>query len=122
MGYIDVLEVPLALRYTFNPSKKITFNISTGLSSIFFLNKNYTYDLLLNSTTQLNWNSHNDTDDNGNPHILNNLVIGTGIGFKIKKKFYLEVEPPIKLPLEELNEGHKKVGSFLINFTLRHPL
>jgi len=34
-GYVDLLEIPVLLRYTINPSKKVMFNISAGLSSTF---------------------------------------------------------------------------------------
>ncbi|MGL1321182.1 hypothetical protein ACSTKU_00200, partial [Vibrio parahaemolyticus] len=76
-----------------------------------FLSQEYTYRLLLNNATQITAQSNEDPDDNNQPHILNNLVVSTGIGLKLNKSLYLEIDPTFKLPLEELNEAHKTLGS-----------
>lgn len=120
MGYVDYIEIPLAIRYNATPSKKISWITSMGMSSHIFLNQEYTYKLLLNNTTQITTNSNDDPDDNNRPHILNNLVVSTGIGLKLNKSLYLEIDPTFKLPLEELNEGHKNLGSVGIYFNLRY--
>ncbi|WP_439504975.1 outer membrane beta-barrel protein [Sediminibacterium sp.] len=121
-GNLHVFEVPLSLRYTAQPSKKVSFISSVGLSSLFFIKQQYTYDLLLNGNTPLLWNSANDTDDAGESHILNNLTIGAGLSVKTKRNLVLEIEPMFKLPLEELGEGHNKLGTIALYFNLRMPI
>lgn len=121
-GNLHVFEVPLSLRFTAQPNKKWSFISSVGLSSLFFINQQYTYDLLLNGSTPLLWNSANDTDDDGESHILNNLTVGAGISVKTKRNLVLEIEPMFKLPLEELGEGHNKLGTIALYFSLRMPI
>jgi len=121
-GNLHVFEVPLSLRFTAQPNKKWSFISSVGLSSLFFINQQYTYDLLLNGSTPLLWNSANDTDDDGESHILNNLTVGAGISVKTKRNLVLEIEPMFKLPLEELGEGHNKLGTIALYFNLRMPI
>lgn len=121
-GNLHVFEVPLSVRYTARPNKKWSFISSVGLSSLFFIKQQYTYDLLLNGSTPLLWNSANDTDDDGESHILNNLTIGTGLSVKTKRNLVLEIEPTFKLPLEELGEGHNKLGTIALYFNLRIPI
>ncbi|MDP3394471.1 outer membrane beta-barrel protein [Sediminibacterium sp.] len=121
-GSLHVFEVPLSLRYTDRPNKKWSFISSVGLSSLFFIKQQYTYDLLLNGSTPLLWNSANDTDDDGESHILNNLTIGAGLSVKTKRNLVLEIEPMFKLPLEELGEGHNKLGTIALYINLRMPI
>ncbi|MFN3298757.1 MAG: porin family protein [Sediminibacterium sp.] len=121
-GNLHVFEVPLLVRYTARPNKKWSFISSVGLSSLFFIKQQYTYDLLLNGSTPLLWNSASDTDDDGESHILNNLTIGTGLSVKTKRNLVLEIEPTFKLPLEELGEGHNKLGTIALYFNLRIPI
>ncbi len=121
-GNLHVFEVPLSLRFTAQPNKKWSFISSVGLSSLFFINQQYTYDLLLNGSTPLLWNSANDTDDDGESHILNNLTVGAGISVKTKRNLVLEIEPMFKLPIEELGEGHNKLGTIALYFNLRMPI
>ncbi len=121
-GNLHVFEVPLSLRYTARPNKKWSFISSVGLSSLFFIKQQYTYDLLLNGSTPLLWNSANDTDDDGESHILNNLTMGAGLSVKTKRNLVLEIEPMFKLPLEELGEGHSKLGTISLYLNLRMPI
>ena len=122
-GYFNYLEVPLSLRYTIQPGKKVSFNISTGLSSVFFLKKNCTYNLLLNGWQQEYWHSEDDdSGDNSSKNILNNLRIGFGTSFKLLKKFSLEIEPSFKLPFEEIGENRREIGSFALNLNLIIPV
>lgn len=120
LGYVNLIEIPLAMRYNATPSKKINWITSLGMSSHIFLSQEYTYRLLLNNATQITAQSNEDPDDNNQPHILNNLVVSTGIGLKLNKSLYLEIDPTFKLPLEELNEAHKTLGSLGIYFNLRY--
>ncbi|BDQ12663.1 porin family protein [Sediminibacterium sp. TEGAF015] len=121
-GSLHIFEVPLAVRYTAKPSNKISFLGSVGLSSLFFLKQKLTYDLLLNGNTPLLWNSENDSDDFGESHILSNLVVGTGISIKTKRSAVIEIEPVFKLPLEELGEGHNRLGTIAIYLHLKQPI
>ena len=121
-GSLHIFEVPLAIRYTAKPEKKISFLGSVGLSSLFFVKQKLTYDLLLNGNTPLSWNSENDSDDFGESHILSNLVIGSGISVKTKRNAVIELEPVFKLPLEELGEGHNKLGTIAIYLHVKHPI
>ena len=121
-GSLHVFEVPLSVRFTANPDKKVSFLGSIGLSSLFFVKQRLTYDLLLNGNTPLSWNSENDSDDFGESHILSNLVVGTGISVKTKRNAVIEIEPVFKLPLEELGEGHNKLGTIAIYLHLKQPI
>lgn len=121
-GSLHIFEVPLSARFTASPNKKVSFMASVGMSSLFFVKQQLTYDLLLNGNTPLLWNSQNDSDDFGESHILSNLVIGTGVSFKTKRNTVIELEPVFKLPLEELGEGHNKLGTIAFYLHLKRPI
>jgi len=77
---------------------------------------------LLDNSKEVFWNSNDDSDDKGTPHILNNLSAGAGVSFRIRNKYRLEIEPTLRLPLEELGEQHKSFGSLFIYFNFKIPL
>ncbi len=122
-GYINALEVPLSVRYTINPMSKLTIHLMGGISSMFYLKTDCTYKLLINNASYQYWNSKDDKDDEyGKAEVLNNLRLGAGISYRISKNTRLEFEPSYKLPMEELGEEHKKIGSFSFNLSLRIPI
>ena len=120
--HLDVLEVPISLRYTLNPESKLFLNASAGLSSLFYLNKDCTFSVLLDGTKQVKYKHNYDDDESREPHVLNNLVLSSGIGYKLTPKLSLEVEPTFKLMMEELGEYNQSIGSLYVNFYLRIAL
>ncbi len=102
---------------------KFSIHLVAGISSMFYLKTDCTYKLLINETSYQYWNSKDDKNNEyGKAEILDNLRLGAGISYRFSKNISLELEPSYKLPLEELGEEHKKIGSFSFNLSVRLPL
>ncbi|MBE9585061.1 outer membrane beta-barrel protein [Mucilaginibacter sp. JRF] len=113
------LDVPVNLKYEFNPEKNDTY-ISAGLSSGTFLNQNYNYRYNYSSLSR---------DDNrvvterveegaGNFYFAKTLNVAFGIGYPLGKSNRLVIEPFVKYPLDGLGAQQIKFGAGGINLKL----
>ncbi len=120
-GYCRMWEVPLLARYTFNPSSKIRFFASTGLSSYFMKEQyyDYSYKNMQGMPASAQW-----TNDSTFNHVFSILHLSGGFEKNIGKHMNLQVEPYAKIPLSGVGFGDIRLSSFGINFSVqyRHPL
>ncbi len=122
-GFIDALEIPIAVRYTVNPKNRLVLHFSTGLSTVFYLKTDCTFRLLDYNNNYQYWNSKNDPDDEySNTEWLGNLRLATGCSYLLNNGLRIELEPSYKLPLEEFGHGHSRIGSLSLNLSLRIPI
>jgi len=109
------LDVPVNLKYEFNPGKSETY-VSAGLSSGTFINQTYTTEYAANArqvaqttTTQNNF---------GNFYFAKMLNVSFGMGYSVGKNNRLVVEPFLKYPLSGLGAQQIKFGAGGINLKL----
>ncbi len=116
-GYCNMWEWPVYARYVFNPLKKQTYFISTGIASYKINKENYNYTYTYNTgTTVYNKQSvRNDKDI----YLASILHLSAGASFTAGKKINILAEPYAKLPLRKMGYGSLMLSSFGINFSLQ---
>ncbi|QKJ29142.1 hypothetical protein HQ865_05020 [Mucilaginibacter mali] len=107
------LDVPINLKYQFNPQKSDTY-VSAGLSSGTFINETY----VLNYTSaQLEQKSTTHGSFN-NFDFAKTLNVSFGIGYPLGKSNRLIIEPFLKYPLDGLGMQQIKFGAGGVNLKL----
>lgn len=107
------LDIPLNLKYEFNPQKSATY-ISAGLSSGTFVNEVYTYSYL-NPLSQQTEDSSTHNNFN-NFYFAKTVNFSFGIGYPLGKSNLLIIEPFVKYPIDGLGSQQIKFGAGGINF------
>jgi hypothetical protein len=114
-GYCQMFEVPVIGRYTFNSRSSGKFFASTGLSSYFMQEEDYTYNYKRNgvqmSTPWSNTDNHT--------YWFSILHLSAGFEKPLGKRLLWQVEPYAKLPLAGVGFGNIKLSSFGVNFSLQ---
>lgn len=111
-----VLDVPLNLRYDFFLQNRHRFFVSTGLSSFWMKEENYTY--------KFNWNLPDTSRDvyDQNRHLFSIWNISAGYERQLGNRLSLQVAPFVKLPLSGVGYGRVKLTSTGILFSLQYGL
>ncbi|MCC8409944.1 outer membrane beta-barrel protein [Mucilaginibacter sp. UR6-1] len=113
------LDIPVNLKYEFNPDKSDTY-ISAGLSSGTFLNQNYNYRYNYSSISGRDSRVVNEKIEQGvgNFYFAKTLNVAFGIGYPLGKSNRLVIEPFVKYPLDGLGAQQIKFGAGGINLKL----
>ena len=106
------LDVPVNLKYIFNPQRN-DFYISAGLSSGMFINETYTYQYTVGTASVP---TQNKTSNKGlnNFYLAKTLNVSFGMGFPFGKN-RLTVEPFLKYPLDGLGSQNISFGAGGLN-------
>ncbi|HVS92502.1 MAG TPA: hypothetical protein VHE59_10735 [Mucilaginibacter sp.] len=116
------LDVPVNLKYTFNPQKSDTY-IMAGFSSGTFINETYTYSynspalFSANVSTVQDQSTHNSF---GSFYFAKMLNFSFGTGYSIGRN-RLIVEPFVKYPIEGLGAQQIRFGSGGVNLKFSFP-
>ncbi|MEO6149359.1 MAG: hypothetical protein ABIP28_04325 [Mucilaginibacter sp.] len=119
------LDVPINLKYEFNPDKSDTY-VSAGLSSGTFINESYTYrynyPALLSDNKDAPQQSQQVDEKINNSfngfYFGRTLNVAFGVGYPLGKHNRLVIEPFVKYPLSGLGAQQIKFGSGGINLKL----
>jgi len=105
------LDVPLNLKYEFNPQKNSSF-VSLGVSSGTFINETYSsqYSSASSATQTVNSN----IESFSSFYLAKTLDFSFGLGYPIGKN-RLSVEPFVKYPLQGLGANQIRFGSGGLN-------
>jgi hypothetical protein len=114
-GFCNMWEVPLFVRYQFNPNSKRSFFLSSGISSYIMTRENYNYSYYYNGQPV----TRNSNYPNGNTHLLSILRLSGGWRKTIGPGTSVLVEPYASLPLTGLGFGNIRLSSFGLNFSLQ---
>jgi hypothetical protein len=112
------LDIPINLKYEFNPQKNNSF-ISVGLSSGTFINESYNYqynysnNAAFSSTTQQTQTQSTATSFS-NFYFAKTLNVSFGLGYSLGKN-HLIVEPFLKYPLQGLGSQQIRFGAAGLN-------
>ncbi len=110
------LDIPVNLKYEFNPEKSDTY-ISAGLSSGTFINESYTsqynYSSFFSPSSQETQAETTTKSFNGF-YFAKTLNVAFGVGYPLGKN-HLVIEPFLKYPLEGLGSQQIRFGSGGIN-------
>ncbi|RYE21332.1 MAG: PorT family protein [Sphingobacteriales bacterium] len=119
------LDVPVNLKFEFNPDKSDTY-ISAGLSSGTFINESYTYKYNYPALFSGNKDAPQPqqqvdekiTDSFNGFYFGRTLNVAFGVGYPLGKHNRLVIEPFVKYPLSGLGAQQIKFGSGGINLKL----
>lgn len=114
----QVLDIPLNLRYyAFNREKSRVF-LSSGLSSYLMLKEDYEYEYKVYDPYQYNWHSAR----NKNHHYFKVFNFSLGYERAIGRRWALQAEPFIKVPLAGVGEGNVKLSTAGMFFTIKYTI
>ncbi|GAA4907322.1 hypothetical protein [Mucilaginibacter defluvii] len=113
------LDVPLNLKFEFDPDKNDTY-ISAGVSSGTFLNQSYNYRYSYSSISREDNRVVNEKIEQGfgNFYFARTLNVAFGVGYPLGKSNRLVIEPFVKYPLDGLGAQQIKFGAGGINLKL----
>jgi hypothetical protein len=116
------LDVPINLKYQFNPEKSATF-VSIGVSSGTFINERYTstYNYITPFASNLSQTTDQSLRQSFNSFYFARTVnFSFGTGYRIAGNDLI-IEPFIKYPLEGLGSQQIKFGSGGVNLKFSFP-
>ena len=110
-----VYDVPLNIDYYFNSTKKQSWFVSAGTSSLFMKKEVYKYYFKPPSSPQ--YISYSRTFKNQNKHYFSILNLSGGYSRKINSHLTMQAEPYMKIALNGVGYGKVKLNSGGILFT-----
>jgi hypothetical protein len=108
-GYCNMYEIPLSIRYTFNPEAKIVLFASAGAST--YLMRKESYDYLIQYNTWAPQQKSRTINEPSN-YIFGIADFSVGIRTKVSKKMFFEIQPFAKIPLRGVGNGNILLSSF----------
>lgn len=116
-GWCRMWELPLQVRYTFNPGTKTAFFASAGLSSYFMKKQQYNYSYKNNMNQQLTaaW-----SNDSTFKHVFSILHLSAGFEKPLGRHMNWQIEPYAKIPLGGVGFGNIRLSSFGVNFSVQY--
>jgi len=116
------LDIPLNLKYEFNPQKNDTY-ISAGLSSGTFINEAYTSVYGYTPSSIAAGASQQTTDETTRKnfngfYFAKTLNVSFGVGYPIGKNNRIIIEPFLKYPLDGLGSQQLRFGAGGLNLKL----
>lgn len=110
-----VFEIPLALRWDFNPAAKWNAFAGAGLSSYLMDKEDYAYDYI-----RYNNPYHAEASYTGNQHFLSVLRITGGAERKLSRQFSVGINPGLAIPLAGVGDGQIKLFSTELLLSLKY--
>lgn len=112
----SVIDVPVNLRYDLYRKKQRRIFVSTGLSSFWMKEENYTY--------KFNWSQPGSNTEvyNQNRHLFSIWNVSAGYEMPLNNHFSLQAAPFVKLPLSGIGYGRVKLTSTGVLFSLKYGL
>lgn len=119
-GYCRMWEIPVLIRYQFNPNATNRLFMSGGLSSYLMRKQQYDYSYKTGAgvPSTRRWK----TDSSSN-YLFSIFDLSAGWERSLGKRLNVQVEPYAKIPLKGVGFGNIRLSSFGINFSiqLRQP-
>jgi hypothetical protein len=117
-GNCSMWEIPVNVRYDVSFNDKRRWFVSTGLSTYLMDKEDY---MLYYSN---NWNNYIteapvNSDVNSN-YIFSIVNLSAGMERSLGKRFSLQAEPYLKVPLKGLGMGSMRMTSYGVLFTLKY--
>jgi Outer membrane protein beta-barrel domain len=101
-----IYEVPIAAQYHFLQKKSFNAYVGTGLSSYIMKTEDYTYFY-----KRYNVDYARSFSYTGNQHLFSTALLSVGVEKNISKRFAIQFEPTISIPLIGVGDGTVKLFS-----------
>ncbi len=114
----DILEIPVAVRYTFLQRKKTQYYAMAGVASVIMKKEAYDYDYLRYGNQR--YASY--TYTTGAFHLFSTASFSVGLEHRFSRNFSLLFAPYINIPLQGIGEGKVYLNSFGVQGGLKYNL
>ena len=111
------LDVPINIKYEFNPDKSDTY-ISAGLSSGTFIDEKYTYSYTYSNNRTATPQNATTTNSFNSFYFGKTLNVSFGVGYPLGKSNRLIIEPFLKYPLDGLGAQQLRFGAGGLNLKI----
>ncbi|RYZ57093.1 MAG: porin family protein [Chitinophagaceae bacterium] len=118
-GNCRMIELPLALRYTFSRQKRGSLFATAGISSYIMQGEDYNLDYLYPSSGNIATHNYKYTDKD--QYWLATLQLSVGYSTKLGSLGNLRFEPYYAFPLKGMGHGRLPVSSFGLRFGVTFP-
>lgn len=118
-GNCRMIELPLAMRYTFSKKKKGAFFATAGIASYIMQGEDYNLEYLYPSSGNIATHNYKYTDKD--QYWLATLQLSVGYSTKLGSLSNLRLEPYYALPLKGMGHGRLPVSSFGLRFGVTFP-
>lgn len=118
-GYCQMIDIPLNIRYDFSAKGNNRWYASAGLSSYLMTSQfyNYYYYNNANQYTEKSWKNNANSE-----YWMGILNLSAGYERILNRKWSLQAEPFLKVPLKGVGFGKMDISTFGTLFTLKyHP-
>lgn len=112
-GGCTVFDIPINLRLNLFQKPKQTWFVSSGVSSYWMMNENYTYNYAWDSPREVGWNDNS-------KYYFSVLNFSIGLERQISKRFSLQIEPYLKTPLKNVGRGGVSLYSSGLLFSTKY--
>ena len=118
-GSCNMWEIPLNVRYNFNPGSKITWFATAGFSNYFMTKQKYAYEVESGGNA---WPGGNWTDSAHSHYLFSIINLSFGFEQRIGKIGNLRIEPYLRIPLSGIGSGSLPIMSAGLNIGITHQL
>ena len=112
-GGCKVFDIPINLRLNLFEKPKQTWFVSSGISSYWMMNENYTYNYAWNSPRAVDWSDNS-------KYYFSVLNFSVGLERQISKRFSFQIEPYLKTPLKNVGRGGVNLYSSGLLFSTKY--
>ncbi|MFI5152478.1 MAG: hypothetical protein ACHQET_04045 [Chitinophagales bacterium] len=120
-GNCYMWEIPLTIRYDFNRIGQTLFFVNGGLSSYLMKKENYTYyGLYYSNPGWSTYGSKSMSFHDSENYWFSVIDLSAGAETRLGKRFTLQVEPFVKIPLQGFGQGNLNLTSYGMIFSLRY--
>jgi hypothetical protein len=116
-GHCFMFDIPINIRYDLNQNNKQRVFVSTGLSSYVMKKEEYHYYYqYTNGSPGYRSRSNTSTER----HWLGIVNLSAGFEKNINKKFSVQAEPYLKIPIQGIGYGNMQLNSYGMYFSLKY--
>ena len=112
-GGCKVFDIPINIRLNLFQKPKQTWFVSSGVSSYWMMNENYTYNYAWTPSRAVGWNDNS-------KYYFSVLNFSVGLERQISKHFNIQIEPYLKTPLKSVGRGGVNLYSSGVLFSTKY--
>ncbi|MEP6465080.1 MAG: hypothetical protein ABJB05_02190 [Parafilimonas sp.] len=113
-GNCNMFEIPLNIKYDFTSHKKYNWFVTAGASSYLMSKEFYNFKYNYNGNTGERGYYYYHSSKN----LFSVLNFGAGVNIQTSKKYFIQVQPYYKTPLQGVGIGNLRLSSAGINFSV----
>lgn len=114
-----MLDVPINIRYDFNPKPLSRWFISAGATSYIMLNEKYVYNYENPTDPKIKWKTW---EGKSGTYYLGVLNFSLGYEYQLFRKLSIQAEPFFKMPIARVGFGNVRLSSLGLLVSAKYPI